>query len=264
MDKSKIYPEERFVKIMEIIKRSNSIEVEKLAQLFDVTGATIRADLRELERRNLITRTHGGAIFKNALNENSKTDKDPSYHNRILQNVSFKEAIGVAVAELIKDGDNIMLDDGSTTLQVAKKLPMDKSITVVTNGLNICLELSSRPNIEVIATGGMLNKVDLSFHGRVTEDVTRKFNSSKAILGASGISIKNGITAPDEMKAELKKVMIQNSNELIIVADHTKLSRVSLVPVCGLDKVSTLVTDSEAPEDLIDEFRRNGLKIIIA
>lgn len=264
MNKDKIYPEERLVKIIEILKRDSSVDVEKLSHFFGVTGATIRSDLRELESRNLITRTHGGAILKDVIEENLKINRDPSYDSRILQNAALKEVIGAAAADLIDDGDSIMLDDGSTTLQVARKLPADKDITVVTNGLNICLELSGHTNVKVIATGGMLNKVDLSYHGRVAEETAQKFNAKKAILGASGITINNGVTAPDEMKAELKKVMIRNSSELIIVADHTKLSRVSFVPVCALEKVSTLVTDFQAPEDLIDRFRSQGINIIIA
>lgn len=264
MDKEKIYPEERLLKIMEILKRDNSADVDKLSELFGVTGATIRTDLRELDRRGLITRTHGGAILKDLMDENLKVDRDPAYDSRILQNAAFKEAIGIAVAGLINNGDCIMLDDGSTTLQVAKKLPPDKNVTVVTNGLNICLELADHSNVNVIATGGMLNKADLSYHGRVAEEVALKFNANKAILGASGISVKNGITAPDEMKAELKKVMIRNSAELVIVADHSKLLRVSPITVCSLDQVSTLVTDSQAPEDVIHMIRSHGVKVIIA
>ena len=107
--------------------------------------------------------------------------------------------------------------------RLQKKLPLDKNITVVTNGLNICLELLRKPNVKVIAIGGMLNKIDLSYYGRVAEETTRKFNANKAILGASGITINNGVTTPDEMKAELKKVMMANSPDFIIVANHIKL-----------------------------------------
>lgn len=263
MNKEKIYPQERLLKIMEYLKRKGSMEVEQLSKLFDLSSATIRSDLRELENKGLIIRTHGGAILKDNMNELMQDDSDPVYNSRILQNVASKEAIGKTVAKLINDGDSIMLDDGSTTLQVAKNLPLKKEITVITNGFNICVELSDHPDVSVIATGGTMNKADLSYHGRVAEEVTMKFNASKAILGASGISIKNGITAPNEMKAELKKVMIKNSAELIIVADHSKMSRISPVTVCSLDKISTLVTDRQAPEDLLNMLKDNGVNVIV-
>jgi DeoR/GlpR family transcriptional regulator of sugar metabolism len=262
--KNKIFPEGRLIEIIKKLKRDSTVNVEDLSRFFSVTGATIRSDLRELEKRKLITKTHGGAILKNVIEENLRTDRDPSYNNRIMQNIDLKEEIGTVVASMIKAGDSILLDDGSTTLQVAKKLPLDKNITVVTNGLNICLELLRKPNVKVIAIGGMLNKIDLSYYGRVAEETTRKFNANKAILGASGITINNGVTTPDEMKAELKKVMISNSSELIIVADHTKLSRVSLVPVCDINKVDILVVDSRTSKDLINKFKNYGVDIIVA
>lgn len=264
MNIEKIYPEERLIKIMELLKKQSKVEVDKLTEYFQVTGSTIRADLRELENRNLILRTHGGAMLKEVLDEGLKTDRDPAYEKRLLQHHVLKEAIGKATAGLIKDGESIMLDDGSTTLQVARHLPPDKRINIVTNGLNICLELASHPNIHVIATGGTLKKEDLSYHGRVAEEVVTRFHTDKSILGASGIAIKEGMTTPSEQKAELKKVMIRHSQQVIVIADHTKLMRVSFVPVCQLDKIHILVTDSQAPADVVRMFRKRGVEIIIA
>lgn len=264
MDIEKVYPEERLIKIMELLRKESRVEVDKLTEYFQVTGSTIRADLRELENRNLILRTHGGAMLKEVLNEGLKTDRDPAYEKRLLQHRLLKEAIGKVAAGLIKDGESIMLDDGSTTLQVARHLAADKRINVVTNGLNICLELASHPNVHVIATGGTLKKEDLSYHGRVAEEVVTRFHTDKSILGATGIAIKEGMTTPSEQKAELKKMMIRHSQEVIIVADHTKLMRVSFVPVCQLDTIHTLVTDPQAPAELVKMFRKRGMEVIIA
>jgi DeoR/GlpR family transcriptional regulator of sugar metabolism len=260
----KIYPEERLIKIMELLKRESKVEVDKLTEYFQVTGSTIRADLRELENRNLILRTHGGAMLKEMLDEGLRKDRDPVYEKRILQNHQLKEAIGKVTAGLIKDGESIMLDDGSTTLEVARHLSPDKQINVVTNGLNICLELASHPNVQVIATGGTLKKEDLSYHGRVAEDVVTRFHTDKSILGASGIAIKEGMTTPTEQKAELKKVMIQHGQQVIVIADHTKLMQVSFVPVCQLDKIHILVTDSQAPPEVVKMFRKHGMEVILA
>jgi DeoR family transcriptional regulator, fructose operon transcriptional repressor len=260
----KLYPEERLIKIMDILKHESKVEVDRLARDFQVTGATIRADLRELENRNLILRTHGGAMLKEALDEGLKTDRDPVYEQRVLQNLAAKEAIGRAAVQLIRPGESIMLDDGSTTLQVAKHLPADQPINVVTNGLNICLELASHPNAHVIATGGALKKEDLSYHGRVAEDVVTRFNTDKSILGASGVSLREGVTTPSEHKAELKKTMIRHSREVIIVADHTKLMRVSFVPVCPLEAIRSLVTDAHAPAEVVKQFEKQGVHVILS
>jgi len=264
LDKNKMYPDERLEKIMQILKKQNSAEVIKLAQIFGVTGATIRADLKALEKRNLIKRTYGGAILKDFLNEKVHNEVEPEYKKRVLENMDVKELIGKVAGSMINDGDSIMLDDGSTTLQVAKYLAHDKQVTIITNGLNICIELAEHPNANVIATGGTLRKNDLSYHGKVAEDVTSRYNADKAILGASGICMINGITAPNDAKAELKKIMIQNCRELIVIADHTKLNKISLVPVCSIKAMTTLITDSQADPEFIKKLESNNIKVVIA
>ncbi len=264
MDETKLYAKERLTKIMEILKRESKASVESLAQQFNVSGVTIRADLRELEIRDLIMRTHGGALLKETVEESLRQDHDPSYARRVNENIQRKEAIGRAAAALLKDGESVMLDDGSTTLQVAHSLPLDRKLQVITNGVNICLELLGNPSVELIATGGTLNRVDLSYTGRVAEDAARRFFANKAILGASGVSLTHGITAPDQQKAELKKVMIAHSHELIIVADSSKLNRVTLVQISTIENVRTIVTDSQAPADFVKSLRDRGVTVVLA
>jgi len=261
---TKLYQKERLGRIMEILQRDSRASVEALAEILKVSGATVRSDLRDLEVRNVITRTHGGAVLKGVLDETLLRDRDPSYESRIRRNVRLKEAVGKAVASLLEDDDSIMLDDGSTTLQVARFLPTGRRFHVITNGVNICLELMGNPEVEVIATGGLLNRVDLSFYGSAAEETASRFFADRAILGASGISPLNGITAPDQEKADLKKAMIGHARELIIVADHTKLDRVTLVPICAIDKVRRIVTDNQAPPEIVQRLREAGVDVILA
>jgi DeoR family transcriptional regulator, fructose operon transcriptional repressor len=261
---TKLYQKERLTMIMEILQRDTKVSVESLAGILKVSGTTVRSDLRELEVRNMIMRTHGGAMLKGSVEEALQQDRDPSYESRIKKNVRLKKAIGKAVAALLDDGDSMMLDDGSTTLQVARSLPAGKRFHVITNGVNICLELLGNPDVDMVATGGSLNRVDLSFYGSVAEGTTSRFFANKAILGASGISLSHGITAPDQEKADLKKAMIAHARELIIVADHTKLDRVTLVPVCGIEKVHRIVTDNQAPAEMITRLRESGVEVILA
>ena len=193
-----------------------------------------------------------------------REDHDPAYETRAEEHIQLKEAIGRAAASLVAVGDSVMLDDGSTTLQVARSFPQDKKLHVITNGLNICLELLQNSGVEVVATGGALNRSDLSFFGKVAAETASRFVAGKAILGASGVSLTYGITTPDEQKADLKKVMIAQSHELIIVADSSKFDRVTLVPICPIEKVHTIVTDRLAPADLVQKLHDRGVRVIIA
>lgn len=260
----KEYSTERLMKIMEIIRRESKVDVDGLAELFRVSQTTIRSDLRDLEKRDLITRTHGGALLRDEIENSLNVEPEPNYYTRLQQNLTIKEKIGRAAASIIRDGDSIMLDDGSTTLQVAKHLSKEKTVHVVTNGLNISLELVKHPKAEVISAGGILRKEDMSCYGKVAQETVARFNTNKAILGASGISFEQGITSPDELKAELKRIMIQQSKELIIVADHTKLNNITLINVCPLERISTLITDKMAPPDIVDRLREYGMQVILA
>lgn len=157
-----------------------------------------------------------------------------------------------------------MIDDGSTNFHIAKNFPSDKSMTVVTNGLNICQELVSFSGVSVISVGGILDKTDMSFYGKVAMEIAKNYYADKAFIGVSGLSTEVGITAASELKAELKKVMIKNSKEIIVVADHSKFNKISLMPVCAINKINTLITDSLAPKESINILKNAGVKVIIA
>ena len=125
-------------------------------------------------------------------------------------------------------------------------------------------KLENYPNVDIITTGGSLNKADLSYYGKVAEDTAARFHANKAIIGASGISLQRGVTTPNEHKAELKKIMIGNCQDLIIVVDHTKLERIALVPVCSIERVQMIITDSKAQRDIINAYEDNGVQVKIA
>jgi DeoR family fructose operon transcriptional repressor len=263
LSNSRRFAEQRLKEVYDYIRERKSVDVEELVLTFGVSGATIRSDLRELEKREHITRTHGGAIVReNGVIRDSNID--PEYKSRMKQNTGSKESIGNAVAKLIRDGESIMMDDGTTTLQVASCLPKDKRITIITNDINICFKTADMDNVEVISTGGIFRHRDLSYNGKIAEETAKKFFANKAIIGASGVSPEKGITSSEELKAELKKVMIENCAELIVVADSAKLGRVSLLPVCAMKQVHTLVTDADAQKALVEEFKKQGVRVIIA
>lgn len=260
----KLFPEERLQRIMELMRESGRVEVDELEERFTVSGATIRADLRELEKRKLVQRTHGGALLHEVSPETARPEPDPDYQERVSTNTRSKVAIGRLVAALIRDDESIMLDDGSTTLQVVQAMKKDQRGTLLTNGLNICYELVRYPAITVFATGGRLNKEDMSFQGRAAQDVASRFHASKAILGASGVSLERGVTTPSEEKAELKKAMMEASSQVIIVADSSKIGHASFVEVCPVKDIDVLVTDDRVQAEVAERLRARGIDVMIA
>jgi len=264
MSNDKTYPEERLIHIMETVKNHRSVSVDELSTRFDVTGATVRADLRTLESRGLISRTHGGAILREMVDTHLKMNEDPVYSSRMNRMDAEKAAIGAICARYLMPYDCYIIDDGTTMLHVARNLDSRQKATIITNGLSICNELASHPRVTVICTGGALIREDLAFNGRAAEEMVGKFHTNCTVLGASGITVSEGLTAPDEHRAELKKKMISRSVKTIVAADHTKLTRVSLVPVCEISMIDVLITDWGAAEELLEGFRQQGIEVIVA
>lgn len=260
----RMYPEERQAQILEIVRVQRKVGVDELAERFDVTGATIRADLRELHNKRLLRRTHGGALIDEQSPPETPFHNDPVYRERMAKHRDEKIAIGSATAALLRDGDNVIIDDGSTNLHVVRSLRHDLRATILSNGVDICYELVQFPNVVVYSTGGKLNKDDFSYYGSVASSVVDGFTASMAILGVSGVSIDQGLSTPSEEKAQLKKIMIERSERVVIVADSTKIRRSSFIQICELDVVDTLVTDEKAPQDFIDDLQAMGIEVVVA
>jgi len=247
--------------IVSILAKNRRVRVLELAELFGVTEVTIRSDLRELESRGFLKRTHGGAIVSSEMFNSVNVPVDSTYMERLRRNADEKKRIGETTARLIDNGDTILMDDGTTTLYVAKNLS-NKSLTLVTHGINIYMELLSTPGVEVISTGGYLKKDSLSLVGKIAEEVISKFRAEKTILGASSISLVHGLTTPDLLKAELKKKMVEAARQLIVVADHTKIEKVSLIRVVPVEEIDILVTGRETPQYIAQKYGEKGIEVI--
>jgi DeoR family transcriptional regulator, fructose operon transcriptional repressor len=259
--RKKLFIEERLSKIMEVLSKQKKVEVDQLTERFNVSGTTIRSDLRELQKQNLVRRTHGGAILKE-LGIHSFTD--PMYADRIERNLEQKISIGKVAAAMISDDDFVLIDDGSTTLQVVRALNPKTKATFLTNGLDICYELVKETSSTVYSSGGKMDKDDFSFYGLVALDAASRFNGTKAILGVSALSLKRGITSPSEEKAELKRTMIEHADQVIIVADYTKIDSSSFIEVAPLNAIDILISDGGASSDFIMQIEDLGIEVIIA
>lgn len=260
----RVYPEERRAEILRIVRKERRVDVDQLMRRFDVSGATIRADLRALEEQRMIRRTHGGALLEDHPAPERLLLSDPIYRDRMEANKQSKQAIGRAAARLLRDGDALIVDDGSTNLHVVRAIDPSLRGSVLSNGVDICFELVRFAFLTVYSTGGKLNKEDLSYFGSVAASVVGQFRASIAILGVSGVSIENGLSTPEEEKAELKRAMIAQAERIVIVADHTKLDRSSVISICPLDQVDTVVTDRLASPDFLQQLRDAGIKVIVA
>jgi len=263
MASERIFAKARILEIAEFLSAHQAVHVSDLAQRYGVSEATIRTDLRKLAQRGLAVRTHGGAILPSKdFADFGKQDYE--YASRLEHNRNLKETIGAAAAALIQDNESIFVDDGTTTLQFVRSLDPNLKLTVITNGINICEALRDYEKIDVIGTGGSMSKIDFSFSGKASEQLIREFYVDRAVLGASAVSVFGGFTSPSGGKADLKRAMIERSKQLIVLADHTKLDRTLLYPVCELSSIHTLITDSHAPHEFTDRLVEAGVQVIVA
>jgi len=253
-----ILPNKRREKIIEFLLEDGSAKVADLAKLFKVTEVTIRQDLEKLEFQGLIIREHGGAYLKNI------EDNVRSFSLIHQENLEQKAAIALKCLEFIESGDTIILDSGSTTTEIAKKLIGYKNLTVITNALNIALMLGTEPGIEVIMTGGEFKPPTLSLTGQKAADFFEGLNVQKLFLATAGISLKAGLTYPSISDLVVKKAMIEAAEITYLVADSTKIGKSALASLGALSLIDFIVTDSEIEEKDKKVFKNHEIEVIIA
>ncbi len=246
-------------KILEHIKEKGEVLVTSLSKEFGVSEVTIRNDLEYLERKNLLVRARGGAM---QTENNVGIDQRIAEKNKI--HVSEKAAIGKAASSLIKDGDTIIIDSGTTTAEIVKHLNGIKQLNVITNALNIANHLLIHSSVNVIIPGGYLRQNAMSLVGPLAENNLRNFFVDKLFLSTDGFDTKQGIFTPNIDEAHLNGIMIEIAKEVILVTDSSKFKRKSLAFICGLDKITKVVTDSGIQADDRKRLEDAGIEILIA
>ncbi|QCX34406.1 DeoR/GlpR transcriptional regulator [Caloramator sp. E03] len=252
-----MFSEERKMQIISLLKEQGNIKVSDLAKIYDVSEVTIRKDLQELEEEGLIKRVHGGAVLNNSIKF------EPTFSEKSDKYIQEKESIGKASAKLIKDGDIIALDAGTTTLQIAKNITA-KNLTVVTNSLDIAYQLSSKKDIEVIVTGSLLRWETRAFVGPLTDMTLKNIRVDKAFIGTNGISLKFGLTTPNITEANTKKTLISISQQIIVVCDHSKFNSVCFAKIVDIDEIDIVVTDSGIDKSIKKQFEKAGVELTIS
>lgn len=245
---------ERRNKILSILQKESRVVVSDLSTTFNVTEETIRRDLEKLEKEGYAKKTYGGAI----INENVNVDLP--YTVRKKANVSNKQRIAEMISSLIEDGDHVMMDASSTAVYVAKHLKNKKNITLITNSIEILIELADMTGWKVLSTGGTLKEGSLSLVGYQAENMISNFHVDKAIVSCKGIDIEKGVTDSNEMDAHIKKLMFDAANVKILAADSSKFNRISFTKISDISDIDVLVTDSELDGKWIQTLHTMNVK----
>lgn len=247
---------ERKMRIVEFVKQKRVATVADLAREFEVHEATIRRDLAEIELEGLLRRTHGGVVVDQGANV------EASFSERAHEQVDQKERIGKAAAALIEDGDHVILDSGTTTMHIARHLVSRSNLTVVTNDINIAAELRDAPGVNVIVTGGLLYRSSFMLNGMFTDQVLGTLHVQKAFIGTPAIHSKYGLTHPEAQLVPTKQGMIKAAQEIIVVADDTKIGKMSLHTVAPVESLHQFITGREASDAQIKAFRDAGVQVL--
>lgn len=246
-------------RIAALLREQGSVQIPALAELFNVSTQTLRKDLNFLDSKGICTRSPGGAILRHTATprENAIDVKRTLYADE-------KVRIGQRAAQLIGVGESVLLDSGTTTLQVARHIDPEDALVVVTNDVGIMNELVSHQHVQLVFLGGTLRRKSLSFYGTQTEQALEGLHVDKLFLAADGVDIEKGITTHFEPEALLNRKMCEVAREIIVVTDSSKFGRVCLHKILEPQRIGKLVTDAGIPAEAREALARSGVEVIIA
>ena len=245
--------------ISALVRERGSVQVVPLAEQFGVSMQTIRKDLHYLAKRGIAERSYGGAIASDAVN----VAAEPPVEAKRAINVSEKARIGALAAAMVAPGDSIVLDSGTTALQIALHLPDIDDVTVLTNDLDILCALAQKDRINVVMLGGTLRRRNRAFYGAQTESAFDDLHVDKLFLGVDGLDIERGITTHFEPEAVLNRRMVRAAGQVIAVTDRSKFGRVCLHRIMNVAEIDDLVTDG-ADAGMQSAADRLGFRLHIA
>lgn len=257
MSKKKSTVERRLV-IVKQLDQKGKVEVGNLSKIFGVSEVTIRNDLAQLEKKNVLIRARGGALKLDTVGADYRiSEKDKI-------NIKAKQRIGVRAAELVNEGDTIMIGSGSTAMQLVRNLDKKSQLTVITNSLNIVNHLQKNEDIQVIVPGGFLRNKSFSLIGSSAEKSMRNYFCDKLFLGAEGLDATNGVSTSEIEEANFASAMTEMSNEVIVLADSSKIGKRSLALICPISNIDVLITDNAIDGQQRMSLEKAGVKVITA
>ncbi|MEO6910456.1 MAG: transcriptional repressor AgaR [Edaphobacter sp.] len=262
MKKTKRQPpmliEERRQHILSLIEQHGRVLVDELSTDLSLSKITIRKDLDYLRDKDLLVRTHGGAlpVQTGSMSDPTLQEKQELYREE-------KEKIARAAAAMVSEGQCIILDSGTTTTEIARAISSFRHLTVVTNALNIAANLA-RSDFEIILIGGALRRNSLSVVGPLAEDVLKEIHADIVFLGVDGFDTKIGLTTPNVLEARVNRAMVKASGKVVAVCDSSKFNRTSLSLIVGTDAIDCVITDDKLPPEEVKAIRDAGIEVIIA
>lgn len=248
---------ERHQKIVELVNERKSIRVSELSNFFSVTEETIRRDLEKLEKKKKLARSHGGAVSV----ESTDDIIDLPYAKREVTNVKEKKEIALAAVKELQEGDKIILDASTTATYMAKAMP-NMPLTVLTNSISVAMELSTKKEITLISTGGTMLPEALSFVGPLAEATLDAYHVNKAFISCKGLHQDYGVSESDEQQARIKKKMMDISDVVYILIDHSKFGVRAFSRLSGLDKIDHIITDSKVNATIVDQIAEKSLHVM--
>jgi len=247
--------EERRQHISALLAKQGRVLVNELSESLGISTITVRKDLDNLQSRNLLVRTHGGALRPQA-----GALSDPTIEEKVELHHDEKVRIAAAAAAMVTDGQCVILDSGTTTTEIARALLSLRGLTGVTNALNIAIELA-RSDFEVILIGGTVRKNSLSVVGPMAEDVLKEIHADILFIGVDGFDTKVGLTTPNVLEARVNRAMVRAAEKVVAVCDSSKFNRRSLSLIVGPSEVHHVISDSRLAPDEVKAIREAGIEV---
>ena len=242
--------------ILEKLNKEKKVVVSKLAEEFSVSEETIRRDLDKLEKEGFAIKSYGGAII------NESNDADMPFQLRQRSNMEGKRKIAKIVSEYINDGDHIFIDPSSTGVSVIKACEAKKNLTIITNSVEVLLELSENDEWSVLSTGGQLVPNYLALVGPKCINSIESFHADKVIISCKGLDMARGITDANELFSQVKQSMLKSASQKILAIDHSKFDKVAFSKICSISDIDMVVTDVKPSEAWLKYFDDNGISVL--
>jgi Transcriptional regulators of sugar metabolism len=249
---------ERHQLILQKLQDHGRVDIQELSEELQVSGVTIRKDLKLLEEKNLLFRTKGGGSISNPY-AIERTINEKEYINS-----DQKKKIARAALSLIDQTDSIIIGSGTTVFELARVLHPAKHLTVITPALRVALELCNRPNVDILQMGGLIHHSSASAAGAFGEKLLEEISCGLLFIGVDGIDADFGLSITNLAEASLVKKMIHVAQQVVVMADYTKFGRRGIGRICGTDQVDFVITDGGAPMESVKQLEEKGVKVIMA
>ncbi len=249
--------------LLEFLEDQHAVSIRHMSEELGVSQSTLRRDLDAMEEEGLVERIHGSARLVQP-GVRSMDKRELWFFSRQDSAVKEKQAIANAAVEMIEADDVIVMDSSTTALALAKALPDNLALTVITHSAYLPVELSHRPEIQVISTGGLLQPKSMCYVGLEAENAFQNLHAHRAFFGVKGLSLLEGCTDVSPLEVRLKSVMLNKIQELVILADHTKLGNIALASFASVNRISTLITDEGADPAILEDIRSQRVEVIVA